>query len=97
MTLFLLATCKVPHVKIYIKPEQLLDEERGELTSSNEFETIPPNVLFYQYSDLGWVYQQRKKDTDPKALYDKMFIHSYMLQGMEVYFWWHQWYFLPAI
>lgn len=32
-----------------------------ELTPSDGLETISPGVLFYQYSDLGWVYQQSKK------------------------------------
>lgn len=62
MTLFLLATCKVPHVKIYIKPEQLLNEERGELTSSNEFETIPLNVLFYQIL-AGFISRGKRRQT----------------------------------
>lgn len=48
MSLFLFATCKVPYAKVYIKPEQLLGEKRGELASSDGLETILPHVLFYQ-------------------------------------------------
>lgn len=53
-------------------------QKRGELPSSLGFKTTSPNVLFYRQRDLGWVQQQRKMETDPKAI-----ARARTLQGME--------------
>lgn len=66
----------------FILSEQLLEEEKEELTSSKGLETSFPNALFYQYCGLGCIYLKRRKETDSKAIYDRVLIHRLTLQGV---------------
>lgn len=67
MTPSVFAVCKVPYAKFYTKPEQFLEEEREEVTSSDSLRDHSHLciALTVEWSGLG-ISAERKKKIFPK-------------------------------